>query len=99
MNDKAKEFADNIDYKRNKKLTKDIVIDIFNKGFCKGIEFERKKWHNLEENPNDLPNNGEYVICEVKNGLLKYYSGVYNDKFILVTIESKYDVLKWRYIK
>lgn len=39
----AEEYADTVDYERNKTLNRSIVIDIFNKGFYEGKEFEKRK--------------------------------------------------------
>lgn len=53
--------SNELDFARNRK---------YEEGFKDGAEFGYNKaneWHNIKENPNDLPNDGELVVAD--NGL------------------------------
>lgn len=46
------------------------------------------KWHNLKENPNDLPNNGDRVLFRLTDDFVKthfpeeqYYTGTFGEHY------------------
>lgn len=48
----------------------DLIEDAFKKGLNLGIKVGKAidKWHNLEENPKDFPENMKQVIVELSDG-------------------------------
>jgi hypothetical protein len=76
------------------------IEESYENGFSNGAEFAYNKaneWHNIKENPNDLPNDGELVVAD--NGLaidcVKFIKNEFgnswqHDKFVLC------DVICWK---
>ncbi len=89
------ENEDSSDWANLTRYAEDNLQRAFNLGYC---ECEKKhEWHNIKENPTDLPNDGELVVAD--NGLaidcVKFIKNEFgnswkHDKFEL------YNVIYWK---
>lgn len=74
--------------------------DGYDRGFQNGAEFgydKANEWHNIKENPNDLPNDGELVVAD--NGLtidcVKFRKNEFSNSWIHDKFEL-YNVMYWK---
>lgn len=72
----------------------------YEEGFKDGAEFGYNKaneWHNLQENPTDLPLNTDPVLCLGSTGFIvcKYISGSWVDNQTIKLVPKYIDIYKW----
>ena len=53
----------------------DGFVEGYEEGFLAGLKAGRSQWHDLEKDPNDLPENKRNVWCDYDDG---YGKGFYN---------------------
>ena len=65
----AEEYANNIDYTKTVKIFDCVpyhencdVADMVAQAFLAGLKAGRPQWHDLRKDPNDLPDEGTYLI-------------------------------------
>ena len=88
----AEEYMSNFDECRTKDLMKNAFKDGAEFGYNKANE-----WHNLQENPTDLPLNTDPVLCLGSTGFIvcKYISGSWVDNQTIKLVPKYIDIYKW----
>ena len=88
----AEEYMSNLDECRTKDLIKNAFKDGAEFGYNKANE-----WHNLQENPTDLPLNTDPVLCLGSTGFIvcKYISGSWVDNQTIKLVPKYIDIYKW----
>ena len=88
----AEEYISNLDECRTKDLMKNAFKDGAEFGYNKANE-----WHNLQENPTDLPLNTDPVLCLGSTGFIvcKYISGSWVDNQTIKLVPKYIDIYKW----
>lgn len=88
----AEEYMSNLDECRTKDLMKNAFKDGAEFGYNKANE-----WHNLQENPTDLPLNTDPVLCLGSTGFIvcKYISGSWVDNQTIKLVPKYIDIYKW----
>lgn len=90
----AKEYADTIDYERNRTLTKAVAMDIFNAGVYEGTEREKvnseKERKGLEV---DLAEQ-KLINNALKGATINVSEVLYKKRDMITTTQKSYDI-KW----
>ena len=86
-------------YQKNQSLPEKYQIsdsfwmDWFCKGFSAGQEFNQ--WHSLEENKDDFPESGRFIIVIMTDGL---YATRFDSNYWLQVPQAR-AIRKWKYIE
>ena len=71
--------------------------DIATIAYMQGAERYKTKWHDLRNDPNDLPLNADPILCLGSTGFIvcKYISGSWVDNQKIELIPKYIDIYKW----